>query len=121
MDALNIKEMTCIACPLGCKLRVQADEEGRVWVRDNGCKRGVSYGIQEYTRPMRQVTSTVRVLGGARPLCAVKTRGAVPKEKIPEVLEAIRNVRLISPVSAGQVILPDIAGTGVELITTAEA
>ncbi|MCL1795555.1 MAG: DUF1667 domain-containing protein [Clostridia bacterium] len=114
-------EMTCIACPLGCKMHVQTDEAGRVQIKGNGCKRGVAYGIQEYTRPMRQVTSTVRVLGGVRPLCAVKTREAVPKEKIADVLAVIRTARPVSPVSPGQIIIPDIAGTGVDLVATADA
>ena len=114
-------EMTCIACPLGCRLTVQTDEAGEVLVSGNGCAHGITYGVQEFTRPMRQVTSTVRVLGGPRPLCAVKTRDAVPKDKIPEVLAAIQRARPVSPVWVGQVIVADIAGTGVDLVATAEA
>jgi len=114
-------EMTCIACPLGCRMTVRTGEAGLILLEGNDCNRGVQYGVQEFTQPMRQVTSTVRVLGGARPLCAVKTRNAVPKGKIPDVLAAVRRARPVAPVSAGQVIVPDIAGTGVDLVATAEA
>ncbi|MDL2318961.1 DUF1667 domain-containing protein [Eubacteriales bacterium OttesenSCG-928-A19] len=112
------REMTCIACPMGCRIMVRQDDNGKVTVENATCKRGVVYGEQEFTCPMRTVTSSVRVEGGHHPLCAVKTRDTVPKEKIPQVLEEIRTVRPKAPVALGQVIVPDIAGTGVDLIAT---
>jgi CxxC motif-containing protein len=43
----------------------------------------------------------------------------VPKEKIPEVLEAIRITIPSAPVSIGQVIVPDVAKTGADIVATA--
>lgn len=113
------RELTCIACPMGCRLNVWYDEAGEVRVENYGCKRGITYGKQEFTCPMRTVTSSVRVARGARPLCAVKTKDVVPKAKIGEVLEAIRTARPEAPLKIGQVVVRDIAGTGVDLVATA--
>ena len=114
----NAREMTCIACPMGCRMLVRGGEDG-VTVQRAACKRGTAYGIQEYTCPMRTVTSSVRVSGGARPLCAVKTQKPVPKASIPAVLAAISASRPGAPIEIGQVIVPDAAGTGVDIVATA--
>ena len=43
-------ELTCISCPLGCPLRVETDDEGRVLsVTGNTCRRGEEYGRKEVT------------------------------------------------------------------------
>lgn len=115
---MEIKEMTCIRCPLGCRLTVTRDGENYT-VTGHTCKRGEEYGIQEMSCPMRVVTSSVRVQGGLRPVCAVKTADSVPKAVIDEVLKAIAALRPEAPISIGQVLDADIAGTGVALVATA--
>lgn len=110
--------MVCILCPMGCRLTVTRQEDGEVSVQGNTCKRGQAYGVQELLNPMRVVTSSVRLNGGRHPLCSVKTKGQVPKASIPQVLEAIRVARAQAPVHIGQVILEDVAGTGVPLVAT---
>lgn len=116
---MQSKDMTCIACPMGCRITVSQADDGSITVQNATCKRGVTYGEQEFTCPMRTVTSSVRVRGGARPVCAVKTKDTVPKAKVPEVLEAIRQAEVPAPLQIGQVVIPNIAGTGTDLIATA--
>lgn len=115
---METKEMICICCPMGCHLRV-AREGNEVRVTGFTCKRGETYGIQEMTCPMRTVTSSVRVTGGARPVCSVKTREQVPKAAIEQVLEAIRTMNVQAPVHIGDVLAENIAGTGAKLVATA--
>lgn len=110
-------EMTCILCPVGCRLTVEREKDS-VTVKGNICKRGEQYGKQELINPMRMVTSSVRVAGGAHPLCPVKTKSQVPKAKIPEVLRAIKRTSVERPIAVGQVLVEDIAGTGVALVAT---
>ena len=114
-------ELTCISCPLGCPLRVETDDEGRVLsVTGNTCKRGEEYGRKEVTAPTRTVTSTVRLTGGGSPVVSVRTSEDIPKGKIFDVMAAIRSASVAAPVHIGDVVIPDIAGTGVDLIATAE-
>lgn len=115
------KKLICIGCPMGCALRVELDENGRVLsVSGNTCKRGEEYGRREVTAPARTVTSTVLVEGGEEPVVPVRTQREVPKEKIFACMEAIRQVRARAPVRLGEVLLEDVAGTGVPLIATKE-
>ena len=112
------REMTCIICPMGCRMTAEV-EGAEIRVRGNTCKRGEKYAVQEITCPMRTVTSLVAVDGAALPLCPVKTASQVPKEKIVDVLEALRATRVCAPVRVGQVLIADVAGTGVDIVATA--
>ena len=97
-----------------------AEISGKASVRITGysCKNGKEYGQAEAVHPVRSVTSTVRVEGGARPLVPVKTAKEVPKEKIFECMDAIRRLTVKAPVQIGQILLKNIAGTGTDLIAT---
>lgn len=112
------RELTCIVCPMGCRVTVEI-EDGQMRIQGNQCKRGEEYCRQEVSAPVRVVTSLVAVDGGERPVCAVRTSGAIAKDKIPEVLNALRALRVSAPVRIGQVIAKDIAGSGADLLSSA--
>jgi len=112
------KEMTCIRCPMGCRLTV-TQEDDQFSVQGHTCRRGQEYGIQEMRCPMRVVTSSVIVNGGRRPVCSVKTAEAVRKADIPAVLEAVKALKITAPVAIGDVVCVNVAGTGVDLVATA--
>lgn len=111
------RDLTCINCPLGCSLHV-TEEDGKLTVTGNTCPKGVKYAVSELTAPKRIVTSSIVVQGGVRPLVSVKTKEAVPKEKIFLCMELIRQLSVQAPVHIGDVLLPDIAQTGVPLVAT---
>lgn len=115
---MNTINLICIQCPMGCPLTVTT-EEGRVTgVSGNTCKRGEIYARKEVTNPTRIVTSTVRVTGGESPVVSVKTRTDIPKGKIFDCMRALKDVSVPAPVHIGDVIVSDIAGTGVDMIAT---
>ena len=64
------------------------------------------------------VTGTVRVSGGALPVVSVRTAGEVPKEKVLDVARALCRVHLTAPVQAGDVVIPNVLGTGVDVVAT---
>ncbi len=114
--------LTCINCPLGCTLDVEIADGEVVRVTGNTCKRGEVYGRKEVTNPTRIVTSSVFVSGsstGARTV-SCKTASDVPKDKIFDVIDAVRGVTVPCPVHIGDVIVPDAAGCGVDVIATKE-
>lgn len=116
---MAIKELICINCPLGCPLRVETDEAGKVIsVSGNTCKRGEDYGKKEVTSPSRTLTTTVAVLNGKAPVVSVRTKGEIPKEKLFSCMELLRRVTLQAPVRLGDVVAADLDGTGVDVIAT---
>lgn len=115
---METRELTCIRCPIGCHITVEL-ENGKVKsITGNSCPRGEEYAASEVTHPVRTVTSLVRVNGGVRPVVSVKTAGDVPKEKMMDAVGALKSVTVDAPVSIGDIIAKDIAGTGADVVAT---
>ena len=51
-------------------------------------------------------------------LLSVKTASPVPKRLITEVMDQLKKAKPTLPVKAGEVIVPDVLGTGVNVIAT---
>lgn len=112
------KELTCIGCPLGCGITVEMKDGEIVSITGHTCKRGEEYARKELTNPTRIVTSIVRVKGGKIPMVSVKTKTDIPKNKIFDCAKALQNVIINAPVCIGDVIVEDVAGTGVAIVAT---
>ncbi len=110
------KNLTCINCPMGCFLTVELTDGEITKVSGNTCPRGEQYAKDEVTNPVRTVTSTVQVEGGAYERVSVKTKSPVPKGKIFEVMKEINKVSAKAPVNIGDVLIEDCAGTGVPVV-----
>ena len=90
-------------------------------VTGNTCKRGDSYARKECVAPARTVTGTVRCIGGLAPVVSVRTEGEVPKEKVFDVAHALNTALAHLPIAAGDVVIPDVCGTGINVIATKSA
>ena len=112
------RKLTCIGCPMGCPLTVVMNGEEIVSVTGNTCKRGDVYARKEVTNPTRIVTSTVRVSGGSIDMVSVKTKEDIPKGKIFECVKALKGIEVPAPVHIGDVILENVADTGVDIVAT---
>ena len=86
-------------------------------VTGNTCPRGAKYAEQECTLPERMITAVIPVAGNETPL-SVKTASPVPKKLIACVMDELSRVQVSLPVSIGQVVLPDVLNTGVDIIAT---
>lgn len=113
------KIITCTRCPMGCTLTV-TESVGNLTVTGNGCPRGEEYGRSEYTCPVRTLTTTVLVTGGTEPLLPVRTDRPIPKDKLFPCMALVRSLTVTAPVSAGQVLAENIAGTGADLVACAD-
>ena len=110
--------ITCINCPVGCRMKVTLNDRGEfVSVSGNTCPRGEKYARQECTLPLRMITAVIPASGSSTPL-SVKTAQPVPKHLIFSVMDELKKVQVSAPVRMGQVILPDVCGTGVNIIAT---
>ena len=111
-----MKELVCIVCPKGCRLRV--DDENGYLVTGNSCIRGAEYGKNEILNPTRVLTSTVKLEGGLYRRCPVKTNAPIPKGMLFDVMKALNTVTLTAPVQVGQVVIENVCGTGADIIAT---
>ena len=115
------RELICINCPLGCIVTVEMDGQEVVSVTGNTCPRGDAYARKEVTNPTRIVTSTVKVEGGKAYMVSVKTKSDIPKDKIFDCVKALKGITVQAPVHIGDVIVANVAGTGVDMVATKEA
>ena len=87
-------------------------------VTGNKCPRGKKYAAEEMTAPKRMVTSTVKITGGLYPVIPVKTEQPVPKEKIFTIMNILASVRIVSPIRMGDIVVENVADTGVNVVAT---
>ncbi|MCI8859490.1 MAG: DUF1667 domain-containing protein [Lachnospiraceae bacterium] len=117
---METRELTCIGCPMGCQLKVQIDHGQATEIAGNTCNRGEVYARKEVTNPTRIVTSTVTVEGGSHAVVSVKTSRDIPKDKIFEIIQEIKEVKVQAPVHIGDAIVSNVAGTGADIVATKE-
>ncbi len=110
-------EITCINCPVGCRLSVELEDGKVTSVTGNTCPRGVTYAKQECVDPLRMVTAVVPVAGSDAPV-SVKTRTPISKKLIAQCMKELASVELTAPIAAGSVVLANVCGTGVDVIAT---
>lgn len=107
-----MKEMICIVCPKGCRLRVNDALE----VTGNTCPRGAEYAVTELTAPTRVLTTTVSLRGGIHARLPVKTSLPIPKEKLMDAMTVIGQLEVTAPVPLGTVVLENLLDTGADLL-----
>lgn len=112
------KKLTCIGCPLGCQINVKIEEHEILEVAGNTCKRGEEYAKKEIYNPTRIVTTTVKVKHGNSAMVSVKTASDIPKDKIVGCMQALKNIEVTAPVAIGDVIVENVAETGVNIVAT---
>lgn len=115
------RELICISCPMGCRLSVDMEDGIVSSVSGNGCGRGDIYARKELINPTRIVCSSVTVEGGSAPRVSVKTGEDIPKDRIFDCMRALKHIVVKAPVYIGDVILNNVAGTGVDIVATGEA
>jgi CxxC motif-containing protein len=111
------KPITCIICPKGCVITVNAERSP--WITEgNACARGATYAIQETVDPRRTLTATVAIVGAPIARCPVVTSAPMPKAELISAMQRLNTLTLHAPIKAGDVIIEDFAGEGIHLIAT---
>ena len=110
------KKITCINCPLGCALEVVVGERGGAFsVRGQECPRGAAYAREETLSPVRILATTVKITGAAIAMLPVRTACPAPRDRLMEIMKALKGVSVEAPVAMGTVIAANVRGTGVDV------
>ncbi|SHJ54613.1 FAD-dependent oxidoreductase [Parasporobacterium paucivorans] len=120
LAALGENEMICTRCPRGCILHIAKHTgNGRGYdVSGEGCKKGMEAALEELTMPKRILTTTVKVEEGRSILIPVRSENPVPKGLLRAAVKECNRCILKAPVSRGQVVLGNVAGSGVDMIAS---
>lgn len=112
------RQLICINCPMGCRMEVTKTENGGWLIEGNQCNRGKIYAVKELTAPTRVLTTTVVLNSNLYRRLPVRTKEAIPKEKIFEAMEVLNHVEVQAPVQVGDIVVKNILGTGVDVIAS---
>jgi CxxC motif-containing protein len=117
---MQSKEIICTVCPKGCKITIYKDPNSPdgFKVEGNVCKRGRTYAIAEMTDPRRILTTTVKIKKAIHSRLPVRTLKAVPKDKIWQCMKEINNLEVTGPVHTGDILIENIADTGINLVSS---
>ena len=112
------KEIICTVCPRGCHIQVEGEGDKVLSVEGQGCKRGLEYASAEFAHPVRILTTLVRLTGVQNDLLPVRSNKPLPKEKLFDCMAVIRDTEVKVPVARYDVVIPNICGTGVDIVAT---
>ena len=111
------KELVCIVCPRSCRMTITSEGDELV-VTGNTCKRGKEFAINEMTDPRRTVCTTVRTSFPSVPVLPVRVSGAIPKNKIFDLIQEVNRITISKRIGREEVVVPNILDLGVDLIAT---
>lgn len=117
---MRTQEIICTVCPIGCLLQVTGRDQEILSVTGNNCPRGERYAQSEFICPIRTLTTTVRIKNADEPLLPVRSAQPIPKSMQCECMNIIRKAVFTAPVSEHQVLISNIAGTGVDIIACSD-
>ena len=112
-----MRNMYCTECPTGCLLTV-AESGDTLVVAGNECPKGYDFAEAELANLTRVLTATVRTNFPDVPVIPVRTVEAIPKDLIFTAMREIDKVVVEREYECGDVIIEDIAETGVAVIIT---
>ncbi len=112
------QEIICIVCPIGCRIHVAVDEGRVTELIGNACQRGTEYASREAVAPQRVLTTSIRIDGGTLPLVSVRSNRPVPRDRMLDVVAAIRSMVVSAPVAAGSIVAHNVLGLEVDLVAT---
>lgn len=114
-----MKQLVCIGCPRGCRLTVE-ENSGEFIVTGNTCPRGKAFAISEMTERKRTICSTVKTVFPGCPVLPVRVSDDIPKDRIFDVMRKINAVVLTERIGRGDVIIENVLGLGVDVISTSD-
>ncbi|MGI6214133.1 MAG: DUF1667 domain-containing protein [Christensenellales bacterium] len=114
-----MKEMVCIVCPNSCLLQIK-EKDGKITVEGARCKKGREFATEEMTAPRRALSSTVKTVFAELPVVPVRTQGEILKADIPAVMRCINGCVIDKVYGAGEVVMENAAGSGVNIICTVD-
>jgi CxxC motif-containing protein len=111
------QSLTCIQCPLGCRINVvQKDKQNNFSGYE--CKKGIEYAKNEITDPRRIVTTTVFIKNGTVRLLPVRSEKEIPKYLVRKCINELSNLKVKAPIKCGDTIYKNILKTGINIIAT---
>jgi NADPH-dependent 2,4-dienoyl-CoA reductase/sulfur reductase-like enzyme/CxxC motif-containing protein len=111
------REIICLICPMACRGQVVLNRAGGIEKCLNfRCKRGEEFAIKELKNPERVLTGTIRTGDPAQPLLPFRVSKPIARKLLQRCMAELADIEITKPVKTGEVIVPDIMGSGSDII-----
>ena len=110
-------EVICILCPKGCLINVSHGDES-LNILGNACVKGLDFARQEWTHPMRTLSTTIRTTSNRVPRVPVKTSATISKDDLLKVMAYLSHVQVTLPVKMGDCIVKNVLELNVDVVAT---
>ena len=111
-------ELTCIGCPKGCDIDINYEDGKIISIEGFTCPKGETYAKNEFEHPMRMLAGSMFVKGSNAQTVSCRTEKEIPKEKVLEAARALKTKAVNAPIKIGDILIKNIANTGVNIIAT---
>jgi len=112
------KHLTCITCPIGCDMDVETKDGKLFSAKGHICPRGEEFALQEITKPMRVLTSTVRIKDAEFAMLPVRTDKPIEKGLLFQAMEELARIEIQAPIEMYDIVIRNIVGTEANVIAT---
>lgn len=112
------KHFICITCPIGCDMDVETEDGKLLSAKGHICPRGEEFVLQEITRPVRLLTTTVRIKGTEFSMLPVRTDKPIEKWLLFQAMEELACIEVQAPVEMYDIVVRNVAGTEANVIAT---
>lgn len=76
------------------------------------------YATTEFSHPVRILTTTIKTDSEKVPLIPVRSEKPIPKEKIMDCMNVIRECKVSAPVNVYDILVENICDTGINIVAT---
>ena len=118
MKKKEVRVITCIICPMGCKAKLTLENGKISKIEDVECPRGEEYVRRELEAPVRDFFTTVRIKGASTQALPVRSTQPIPKDKMLDCALELANIVVNAPVEAGEIIVKNPLSLEVDIIAT---
>lgn len=112
------KHFICITCPIGCDMDVETEDGKLLSAKGHICPRGEEFVLQEITRPVRPLTTTVTIKDAEFSMLPVRTDKPIEKGLLFQAMEELARIEVQAPVEMYDIVVRNVAGTEANVIAT---
>lgn len=113
---VNTLSYICVGCQMRCRLVVTVNDHHPVAVAGNRCNRALGLAQRRLKARAAELTLRLAVSGGISPRVEARATEPVTPDVARAIGVAMRYVSVTAPVKAGDVLVLDAAGLGIDLI-----
>ncbi|MEG0372178.1 MAG: DUF1667 domain-containing protein [Clostridium sp.] len=115
---MAIVELTCMGCPLYCRLTTHLDESTPINLNGYFCKIDFNPVSQEYNSPTTFLKASLPVHHGILPRVNVETQQGIFQSSLSACIDILKTLQVRAPINKGDIISKSLAHTNVSLIST---